>query len=78
MDHPSENVESLPEFLPGGYFFRRQLRTATTVDEAIEAGLIICREWEELCRWVEETTGQKAPRFEMLVSEAVATGVPVS
>lgn len=68
----SEKID--PEFLsyrPSAYYFREALRDSHTVEDAVEVGMQVVREPEELKAWVREQ-GLIPPRRHIMNAEAEA------
>src|SRR5438128_2705903 len=59
---------------PGGFYYRRQLRRACTVEQAVMMGLTILAELESLQAWVYWKRKLHVPRFIMSQAEADEKG----
>lgn len=62
-----------PTFKPSAFYFRRGLRAARTVDEAIAVGLVAVRELEHLKAWA-RSLGLEPPKMYVMADEALEKG----
>lgn len=61
-------------YKPSVYYFRRALRGAATKKEAIDVGLTVVAELENLKAWVRSECGVIPPKRFVLACEAKAKG----
>lgn len=60
-------------FKPSAFYFREALRECESLDESLEVGLALCRELEELKRFIREL-GEIPPKRFIMQSECDAKG----
>ena len=61
------------DYKPSVFYYRRDLRSAQTVERAIAVGLVVCHELEQLKAWVVEQ-GFVPPKWIVSPAEAKEKG----